>query len=154
MNSQTLKERGFAEFSLLKELTVKSLPNSNQVFVLIDNTLSGKPATDILYIGRAKKPVKKIFAGFIGGSGGKTAKRINNALFNKSYIEKTSISWITNANPKITQKELLEKFMAEHGKYPLWNAQKKKTEKPKAKQKPVRPRRTRKPPPKPTQAPQ
>ena len=144
MNSQTLKENGYAEFHPLKELTVMSLPNTNQVFVLIDQTLSGKSATDILYIGRAKKPIKKIFAGFLGGSGGKTTKRINNALFNEGYIEKTSISWTTNANPKVAQKELLEKFKTEHGAYPSWNAPKKKPEKPKSKPKPVRPRRTRK----------
>jgi hypothetical protein len=147
MNSQTLKENGFAEFFPLKELSVLKLPNnSGQVIVLIDKTLSGKPQSDIIYIGRTKKPVKKIFGGYIGGSfGGKAVKSVHNALFNDGYIEKTSIGWMSSDDPKKAQKELLEKFRSEHGEYPLWNAPKKKTEKPKSKQKSVRTQRTRKP---------
>jgi hypothetical protein len=143
MNSQTLKENGFAAFYPLKELTLMNLPGNNQVFVLIDKTISGKPApSDILYIGRAKKPVKKIFAGFIGGSGGKTVKKINDALFNQGYIEKIAIGWMANENPKMAQKELLEKFKAEHGEYPTWNAPKKEPAKRLPKQKTAKPKKT------------
>lgn len=144
MNSQTLTANGFAEFLPLKELPLMNLPSNNQVFVLIDKTLSGKPVpSDILYIGRAKRPVKKIFAGLIGGSGGKTAKKINDALFNQGYIEKVAISWMANENPKMAQKELLEKFKAEHGEYPTWNAPKKEaTKRPLPKRRTVKPKKT------------
>lgn len=73
MNSLTLKEKGFAEFVPLKGLQFSSLPyNKASVLVLADNTITGKPASDILYIGRSKKPTKRVFGGYLGGYGGKT----------------------------------------------------------------------------------
>jgi hypothetical protein len=147
MNSKTLKEDGFADFHPLKELALMNMPdNEAHVFVLIDKTLSEKPTSDILYIGRAKKPIKKVFGGFIGGSGGRTVKKIHEALFNDSYIEKTSISWLASNNPKTTQRELLEKFRSIHGEYPPWNAPKKVSVKRKSEQEPIRGQRIRKPP--------
>jgi hypothetical protein len=145
MNSQTIKENGFAEFVPLKELSIHNLYDKNgHVFVLVDKTLSGKPASDILYIGRAKKPIKKVFGGYISGSGGKTVKKIHNALFKDGYIEKVSISLMATSDPKKAQKELLEKFKKEHGEYPSWNAPKKEPQKPKSKQQSVKIRRARK----------
>jgi len=144
MNSKTLKEDGFADFRPLKELAPLHLPmNEGQVFVLIDTTLSEKPS-DILYIGRARSPVKKVFGGYIGGSGGKTIKKINKALFNDGYLEKVSISWLASENPKTAQRALLEKFRSTHGKYPPWNAPKEVRVKTKAAQKPTTRKRIRK----------
>jgi hypothetical protein len=155
MNSKTLKENGFAEFSALKELSISSLPTNNgQVFVLADKTLSEKSASDILYIGRAKKPVKKIFGGYIGGSGGKTTKKIHNALFNEGYFEKTSISWMASSDPKATQKELLEKFRNEYGGHPQWNSPVREPKATKPKSKSAKPAVKRKPAPPKTQKPQ
>jgi hypothetical protein len=88
---------------------------------MIDETLTGKPASDIIYIGRAKKPIKKIIGGYVGGVGGKSTKQIHKTLFNEGYIEKTSISWMQSKDLKKSQKELLEKFKKEHGGYPAWN---------------------------------
>jgi hypothetical protein len=143
MNSQTLKENGFSEAFPLKELSVMKLPaNKNQVFVLVDRTLSEKAASDILYIGQAKNLAKKIFGGYIGCSGGKNVKRIHKALFDEGYIEKITLSWMTDDKPKKAQKDLLNKFKEEHGAYPHWNSPRKKTEKPVvAKPKKVKPQR-------------
>jgi len=148
MNSRTLKENGFVDFHPLRGLALHNMPgDEGHVFVLIDETLSEKPTSDILYIGRANKPIKKIFGGYIGGSGGRTIKRIHAALFNDTYIEKTSISWLASNNPKRTQGELLEKFKSIHGQYPPWNTPK-KTPKTKSEQKATTGRRgARKPPP-------
>lgn len=144
MNSKTLKEDGFADFHPLKELAPLHMPkNEGHVFVLIDTTLSEEPS-DILYIGRAKRPMKKVFGGYIGGSGGKAIKKIHKALFNDSYLEKVSISWLASENPKITQRELLEKFRNTHGQYPPWNAPKKVPAKTKPAQEPTASQRIRK----------
>ena len=149
MNSSSLKENGFAEFYPLKGLSFASLPyNKGSVFVIIDTTLTGKPASDILYIGKSKKPTKRIFGGYLAGFGGRTARRINAKLFDDGYIEKTGISWVLSDTPKVLQRELLDKFMKEHGKSPLWNASTKASEKPKKPQvaaKTAKPRAPRKP---------
>jgi hypothetical protein len=149
MNSSTLKEKGFAEFLPLKELSVSKLPNSKgTVLVIIDSTHSEKSTSDILYIGRAKKLSKRIFGGYLAGYGGKTTTKINAKLFDEGYIEKAAVSWISSDTPKAAQQELLESFKKEHGEYPQWNAPKKTNEKvvekPAAPAKPVRRRVTRK----------
>lgn len=127
MNSSTLKEKNFTEFTLLKDLTSAMVPNKACVIVLADKTLTGKPASDIIYIGKTKNSNKKIFGGYIAGYGGKTNKKINTKLFNEGYIEKVTISWLPCEEPKTTQKELLETFKKENGTQPAWNT--KKTEK-------------------------
>jgi len=126
MNSLTLKENGFSDFLALKGLQFTSLPpNQNSVLVLADCTLTGKPTSDILYIGKSKKPTKRIFGGYLAGYGGKTTRKIHSKLVDDGYMEKTVISWMPSNNPKTAQKELLEKFKKEHGQYPAWNTQKK-----------------------------
>jgi hypothetical protein len=75
MNSLTLKENGFVEFVPLKGLSFSSLPfDKSSVFVLADCTLTGKPTSDILYIGKSKKPTKRVFGGYLAGYGGKTTR--------------------------------------------------------------------------------
>ncbi len=143
MNSLTLKENGFAEFVPLKKLTFSSLPfDKSSVFVLADCTLTGKGESDILYIGKSKKPIKRVFGGYLAGYGGKTTRKINSMLINEGYLEKVSISWMVSENPKITQKELMEKFKKEYGVCPAWNISKKVSAipqtKPKAAQKVVK----------------
>ena len=57
MNSLTLKEKGFSGFIPLQGLTFSSLPlNKSAVIVLADTTLARKPTSDLLYIGKTKKP--------------------------------------------------------------------------------------------------
>lgn len=151
MNSLFLKETGFSEASPLKGISLANFPQDKSgVFAIIDTTLTGKPTSDILYIGRSKKPRKRIFGGYLGGFGGKTTKRINSKLFTDGYIEKVAISWLSSDKPKATQQELLEKFGKEHGDFPVWNMPAKKAPKrqaqPKTPTKSVKPRPSRKKP--------
>ncbi len=129
MNSLTLKEMGFSQPCSLKTVSISSIPSdSSSVLALIDTSLTGKAESDILYIGRSKKPAKKILGGYLAGYGGKNTKKIN-AILSDGYIEKTAISWISCDKPKAMQRELLDKYVKEHGKVPMWNASKKKIEK-------------------------
>jgi len=123
MNSSTLKENGFAEFVSIKRLPFCSLPyNKGGVLVLSDTTVTAKPSSDVLYIGRSKNLAKRVFGGYLGGYGRKGTGKINSKLLNDGYIEKVAVSWILSDNPKVAQQELLESFKKEHGKYPAWNA--------------------------------
>jgi len=132
MNSKTLIDTGFAEWFPLKTLTHANLPSDKgSVIIIVDKDLSGKPESDILYIGRTKKPVKRILGGYLAGYGGKNTKKINQMLFGEGYIEKAAISWILTDKPRIMQEELLAKFKEDHGEFPIWNAKKKLNVKPK-----------------------
>ena len=126
MNSKTLIETGFAEWFPLKTLTHSNLPADQGIVVaIVDKELSGKEESDILYIGRTKKPVKKILGGYLAGYGGKNNKKINKMLFDQGYIEKASIGWMITDKPRIMQEELLMKYKEEHNDVPAWNAKKK-----------------------------
>jgi len=145
MNSLTLKEMGFSTPCPLKTIAFANLPlDKSVVFTMIDSTLTGKAPSDILYIGRSKKPTKRILGGYLGGYGGKNTKKINSGLFDDGYIEKTSISWILSDKPKTMQMEMLNKFGEEQGEFPVWNTSKKKLVKvqskkaPKTKPKPTK----------------
>jgi hypothetical protein len=141
MNSNTLKEIGFSDLVPLCSLSFLNLPyDKSIVFALVDKSLSGKTGSDILYIGRSKKPVKKILGSYLAGFGGKGSKKINSKLFDEGYIEKIALSWIESDNPRATQKEFLSKFVAEQSEYPRWNVVKKIPENPKVTQKVVKPR--------------
>jgi len=145
MNSQTLKESGFSEPCLLKSISFLNLPfNKSSVFAVIDTTLTGKTTSDILYIGRSKRPSRRILGGYLSGYGGKSTRKINSELFDNGYIEKVAISWMVSDKPKTKQKELMDKFILEHGESPLWNASKKKTAKaPKKTSPPTKPKTKR-----------
>ncbi len=126
MNSLTLKENGFAEFVPLKALQFSTVPQDKaSVLVLADITVSGTPTSDILYIGRSKKPWKRVFGGYLGGYGRKATRKISSKLLNDGYVEKVAVSWMLTDDPKAAQKMLLENFKKEHGEYPAWNAPKK-----------------------------
>jgi hypothetical protein len=130
MNSSTLKEKGFSDFIPLKGLTFSSLPlDKASIIVLADTTLTGKPTSDLLFIGKSKKPAKRVFGGYLAGYGGKTARKINSKLQNDGYLEKVTISWIESDNPKQAQQALLDDFKKEHGDCPPWNLSKKTTSK-------------------------
>jgi hypothetical protein len=132
MNSLTLKENGFAEFVPIKGLSYSILSNDkSSVVILADCTLTGKPTSDILYIGKTKKPSKRVFGGYLSGFGGKTTRKINSMLLNDGYLEKVTVSWMPTDNPKVKQKELLENYKKEHGQYPSWNVAKKPAKEPK-----------------------
>ena len=125
-------KQDFSEWLPLKTLTLSNLPaDKGSVIVIVDKELSGKPESDILYIGRTKKPAKRILGGYLAGYGGKNTKKINQMLFDEGYIEKAAISWILTDKPRIMQEELLAKFKEDHGEFPVWNAKKKLNVKPK-----------------------
>jgi hypothetical protein len=134
MNSLTLKEKSFIEFTPLKDITFLHIPNKGLVIALADKTLTGKPTSDIIYFGKTKKPTKRILGGYLAGYGGKTNKKINAKLFEEGYLEKVLISWLPSEDPKTTQKELLETFKKEHGNYPVWNIKKPEKNRPKPQQ--------------------
>ncbi|MGA3290018.1 MAG: hypothetical protein ABSD42_07270 [Candidatus Bathyarchaeia archaeon] len=56
------------------------------------NAGSGKPASDVLHVGRSKKPTKKIFGGYLAEYGGKTTRKISSKLLDDEYIEKVEVS--------------------------------------------------------------
>ena len=129
MNSLTLKESGFSQPCQFKTISFANLPStSGSVFAIIDTSITGKEATDILYIGRSKRLARRILGGYLAGFGGKNTQKISAALLNDGYIEKTAISWMSCEKPRSMQKELLDKYEQAHGKAPLWNASKKKLE--------------------------
>ena len=131
MNSSTLRDKGFVEFVPIKQLSFSAIPlDKLVVLVLSDISSTEKSTSDILFIGKSKKPAKRIFAGYFAGYGGKTSKKINSKLFKEGYLEKVSVSWMLSDDPKEAQKQLLEEFKREHGQYPEWNSSSKKVEKP------------------------
>ena len=126
MNSKTLIETGFSECIPMKNLSFSVLPSDKSIVIVIfDKELLGKPESDILYIGRAKRAAKKIMGGYLAGYGGKNTKKINELLFDDGYIERAVISWNLTEKPRQMQKALLTKFEEDHGNLPLWNAKKK-----------------------------
>jgi hypothetical protein len=137
MNSLSLKESGFVAFVPIKDLSISVLPNDKScVLILADSTtITGKPTSDILYIGKSKKPSKRVFGGYLSGYGGKTTRKINSMLLNDGYLEKVTISWMISEDPKLSQQELLAKFKKEHGEYPAWNISKNVLSKPQPKPK-------------------
>ena len=145
MNSITLKEIGFSDLVPLCSLSFLNLPyDKSVVFALVDKSLSGKTSSDIMYIGRSKKPVKKIMGSYLAGFGGKSSKKIHSKLFDEGYIEKIALSWIESDNPRATQKEFLTKFVEEQSEHPSWNVVKKSPQKPKTIKKAAKPRVARK----------
>jgi hypothetical protein len=141
MNSITLKEIGFSDLVPICNLSFLNLPyDKSIVFALVDKSLSGKTGSDIMYIGRSRKPVKKIMGSYLAGFGGKSSKKIYSKLFDEGYIEKIALSWIESDNPRSTQQEFLSKFVEEQSNYPIWNADKKLPEKPKETKKVAKPR--------------
>ncbi|MCW4025010.1 MAG: hypothetical protein NWF01_08250 [Candidatus Bathyarchaeota archaeon] len=151
MNSSTLKEKGFKEFTSIKSLTFSSIPaDKSGVIILIDSTITGKNPSDILYIGKSKKPAKRIFGGYLAGYGSKSSRKIHSMLTKDGCMEKVSVSWMESDKPKVAQQALLENFKKEHGKYPAWNTPKKPVQKPKpvAAAKPVKKKPAQKPKPK------
>ena len=125
MNSKTLIEAGFCEWLPLKTLSHSHLPSDKAIVIaIVDNELSGKTESDILYIGRTKKPTKRILGGYLAGYGGKNAKKINQKLLDEGYLNKAAISWVITEKPRVMQEELLAKYKEAHGMLPAWNMKK------------------------------
>ncbi len=146
MNSSTLRDKGFVEFVPIKQLSFSAIPlDKLVVLALADSSSTEKSTSDLLFIGKSKKPAKRIFAGYFAGYGGKTSKKINSKLFKDGYLEKVSVSWMLSDDPKAAQKQLLEEFKKEHGQFPEWNSPSKKAEKPTVVKKKMQAHPTKKP---------
>jgi hypothetical protein len=133
VNILNLKEKGFSESYLLKGLQFTAIPQDKNAIIILSDSTATNPATDILYIGKTKKPARRIFGGFLAGYGGKTTRKIHSMLIDDGLIEKVSICWMTTENAKTSQQALLKDFKKEHGQYPKWNALKKPQPAPKTK---------------------
>ena len=89
MNSKTFKEDDFVDFHPLKELVLLNMPeNEGHVLVFIDEILLEKPASDILCIGRAKKRVKRIFGGCLGGNGERATEKIHECFSTTATLKR------------------------------------------------------------------
>ena len=131
MNSSTLKELGFSDLLSLSDLSFSDLPqNTGIVFAIVNTSLTGKSGTDIVYLGRAKKPARKLLGNVIAGYGGKSSRKINAKLFDDGSFGKSAVTWIVSDDPKTTKKDLLSKFLKEQGDSPIWNVTKKVPAKP------------------------
>ena len=119
MNSTNLKELGFTDGVLLCKLNAADVPYQGGLFALIDKTLEG--TTDIIYIGRAKNLVKRIYGDILGGQGKKGTRKIHDKLFNEGYLTKLEISWMPTDKLRARRADLLQKFKQEHGDNPSWN---------------------------------
>ena len=105
------------------------------LLILADCTLAGKPTSDILYIGKSKKPSKRVFGGYLLDTAAKQPEKSIQCFLMTDILEKVTISWMISDDPKVTQQELLKKFKKEHGEYPAWNILKKMPPKPQPKPK-------------------
>jgi hypothetical protein len=119
MNSTNLKELGFSEGVPLAKVSASDLPYQSGLFAILDKSVEG--ASDIVYIGRAKNLVGKIFGGILGGQGGKTTKKMHTMLFEEGFLGKVEICWMATDELKARRTDLLNKFKQEHGEYPSWN---------------------------------
>lgn len=138
MNSSTLKAMGFSDLFSLSDLSFSDLPqNKGIVFAIVNTSLTEKSGTDIVYIGRAKKPARKLLGSVIAGYGGKSSRKINAKLFDDGSFEKSAVTWIVSDDPKTTQNGLLGKFVEEQGDSPIWNV----TQKVQAKSVPPKPKK-------------
>jgi hypothetical protein len=134
MNSSNLAETGFIQWCPLKTISISNLPTKkSSVFVIIDQSLSGKAPSDIIYIGRTKNPTQRILGGYLAGYGGKNTRKISQKLLDGGYLEKVAISLCPTEKPRVLQRSLLAKFAEEQGDYPSWNAKKKLQKKTKTK---------------------
>jgi hypothetical protein len=131
MNSSTLKAMGFSDLFSLSDLSFSDLPqNTGIVFAIVNTALTGKSGTDILYLGRAKKPTRKLLGSVIAGYGGKSNRKIHAKLFDDGSFEKSAVTWIVSDDPKKNQNDLLGKFVEEQGASPIWNVTQKLRAKP------------------------
>jgi len=115
------------EWILFNQEILEKLPASSGVYIIRNKKCFGRLIgdSDILYIGKAdnKKGLKhRIKFYFKPGINQRTSKRIN-ALILGDYKDRIEISWmiIDPENTKEKEKELLTKYLKDHGELPPWN---------------------------------
>lgn len=144
MDSKSLGKCGFRGWHPWGKLTILDIPLKEKgIYIIRSRTPFPRKVgeSDILYIGSSDNLVRRIFGNYLGGVGGKTTQRIHEYLFEKRWLEKTEISWVTSKDfnelekylkgikwTSTTKHEELEKrlklkFKQEHGELPLWNKQ-------------------------------
>jgi len=121
MENEKLTDLGFKKWHKMGRLSASDLKGAGEIVFVLRQSGRGRSTPEVLFIGRSKRPMKKILGGIITGSGGKGATKIHKALMKDNAIESTSISWKASKDSKAEQKKLLSEFKSEHGSLPNWN---------------------------------
>jgi hypothetical protein len=151
MKTDKLTDLGFTKWHPLTEISASEFKNAGEVvFVLRYKGTGQRDVPEVRYIGRAKRPLRKILGGLVGGYGGKTTKGLNKKLMTRNTISRINISWKTSRDSKSEQNEILDEYKTINGDVPLWNRKNVKPKvAPKTKEskqpKPAKPNKTGKP---------
>ncbi len=81
---------------------------------------------DILKYGSSKQLRRRIFAEYLGGTGGATTKRIHHELFSKKMIERVEVAWLESKDAEeARQKEtdFRNAYKKNTGRRPAWDLQ-------------------------------
>ena len=122
MKANRLAEIGFKEWHSLQGISASDLIGLGEtIFIVGLKDPRSKSVSEIWYIGRAKRPMRKVLGGLVAGYGGKETLRIHKKLMAKEAMGRVQISWKTSRDSKGEQRRLLSEYRDEHGDLPLWN---------------------------------
>jgi hypothetical protein len=122
MKTEKLTDLGFTKWHPLAEISASDLKGTGEVVFVLRYKGTGKRSVpEVRYIGRSKRPIRKILGGIVGGFGGKTTTDINRKLMTRNIISRINISWKASKDSKLEQKKILKEFSALNGDVPLWN---------------------------------
>jgi hypothetical protein len=154
MKTDKLTDLGFTKWYPLAEISASEFKDAGEVVFVLRHKGTGQRAVpEVRYVGRAKRPLRKILGGLVGGYGGKTTAGINKKLMTRNTIRRINISWKASKDSKTEQSKILEEYKALNGDIPLWNRKKEKPKAPPKKKetkqkkpaKPAKPRKMGKP---------
>jgi hypothetical protein len=122
MKTEKLTDLGFTKWHPLAEISASDFGGAGEVVFVLRYKGTGKRALpEVRYVGRSKRPMRKILGGLVGGYGGKTTTGLNKKLMTRNTISRINISWKASKDSKVEQKKILEEFRALNGDVPLWN---------------------------------
>lgn len=122
MKASRLAELGFKEWHSLQGVSASDLVAVGEtVFMVGLRGPRSRGTPEIQYIGRAKRPMRKILGGLVAGYGGKETLRIHKELATREALGRAEISWKTSKDSKAEQRKLLSEYTGEHGVVPPWN---------------------------------
>ncbi|MCK5580755.1 MAG: GIY-YIG nuclease family protein [Candidatus Omnitrophica bacterium] len=119
MNNKSLNNFSKSQFFSIDILP--EIPTVPGTYVLIFPKCFGrlKGKSNILYIGKSSKSLRqRLKFYFKPGPTQHTSKRINKFLKENKEIK---ISFITNNNPRVLEKKLLQNYFKDHDEYPPLN---------------------------------
>ena len=121
MEAENFADLGFKKWHKVSTLSASDLKGAGEIVFVLRQSSRGRKTPEVRFIGRSKRPVKKILGGIISGSGGKAAIKIHRALMKGNAIDSTSISWKASKDSKAEQRKLLSEYKSKHGSLPSWN---------------------------------